>query len=537
MTKKKLISIVISAMLIFFLLASTLNYNAALSSIAEDFNDVSNNLYSPYYFRMEFESTENYDKNAEYLGMSVGEVFLNELTWRCTSTDYPYAIAMMDKQGNLTFAAQDYFYTYEEAGDLLVRVFVRLDEYVTDEFISEFNEFKKLSDKYHNIGVKDLSVYKSGNTYIPVSATFIIWGTDYERSFTFSDYPVTHVLGEKWTVYHSFNHIESPSYDRKYYDLLKEDIWEEYQRDTADENCWNGGGAFISSEESEGNNVYEFFGEEFKIYYAMKYNQFLAVLFSDEFIYLTSYLAVMFSIAGGVFLVLCLRLFKKSQRLNDARKTFISAASHELKTPVAVIQNQCECIMENIAPEKNDEYVRSIYEESLRMNTIVQNLLSYNRISQLTSVKKEECNLSDLVSRETEKYLAFAESKGAEIKSDIEKDILITCNTEMLEMAVDNLISNAVRHSASPKTVTVRLKKEREYPVLSISNPAFTEDVEIVESSAEILSKGDRSRQRDGDSIGLGLSVCRKIFELHGYVLDSDYRNGKLILKLRFSVK
>lgn len=535
MTKKKVVKLVVVGILLFFIASSALNYGVASEMMASDFREVANNLYTPYYFQLDFESTKNYKTEcAESSGYSIGELFLYELNYWYISSRYPCSLAMADKNGNLIFAPKNYFLTTADEGHYLV--YISIDEYTTDEFIREFNEFRSLADKRHTVAVNEISAYKNGNDYIPVSATFYIRGTDHTKTFVFSDYPVTDTFS-KYEAYYCFNEIESASYNKKYYDLLEEAVKERYAEDKDNENAWNGGGGFTDSNESIGDTIIFIEGEEeFKIYYAMKYNQFLAVLFSDDFLYLTIYLAIMFIIAGSIFLLVCLKLLKKSEKLDQARKTFISAASHELKTPIAVIQNQCECVMENVAPEKNGEYIQSIYDEALRMNSIVTSLLSYNRLSQMTKINKENCDLSLLLKEEVEKYRSFAKSAGAEFIEDIADGVYAKCNTEMMKMAVDNLLSNAVKYSVGDKKIKVSLTADKKGFILSISNPADEKSKDI-SKNWDILARGDLSRERDGNAIGMGLPLCRRIFELHSYRADCYYEGGQVCVKVRPSGK
>lgn len=531
MTKKKVIKLVVLGILLLFLLSSVLNYGVANEMLVSDFRETANNLYIPSNFQLNFESVKDYKtKCAESAGYSIGELFLYELNYRYSTSRYPCSLAMADKNGNLIFAPKNYFVAYADEGHYLYDVYISIDEYITDEFISDFNEFKSLADN-KSVNVSEIRVYKNGNDYIPVSATFGIPFTDYTKTFVFSDYPVTDTFS-KCAQYYRFNEIESASYNKKYYDLLEQEIKENYEEDKKTGNGWNGGGAYISSNESTGDNTIFIEGEEFKIYYAMKYNQFLYVLFSEDFIYLTICLAIMYIIAGSIFLPICLKLLKKSEKLDIARKTFISAASHELKTPIAVIQNQCECVMENVAPEKNQEYIMSIYDEALRMNSIVASLLSYNRLSQLKDVKKEKCNLSQLLKDETEKYRGFAEGSGAIIIEDIADGIYTRCNAEMMKLAIDNLLSNAVKYSVGDKKIKVSLTADKKGFVLLISNPADEKSKDI-KKNWDILSRGDASRERDGASTGMGLPICRRILELHNFKADCRYESGRVQINIR----
>ena len=81
-----------------------------------------------------------------------------------------------------------------------------------------------------------------------------------------------------------------------------------------------------------------------------------------------------------------------------------SAVAHELKTPLAVIQNQCECILENVAPEKNMDYTRSVYNETKQMNRLIVSFLQYNRLQKIQHLEKVKCDMREIVQEEIEKY-------------------------------------------------------------------------------------------------------------------------------------
>ena len=225
---------------------------------------------------------------------------------------------------------------------------------------------------------------------------------------------------------------------------------------------------------------------------------------------------------------MCMKVITKSEKLDEAKSTFISGASHELKTPLAVIQNQCECIMENVAPEKNEEYVKSIYDEALRMNGIVTSLLNYNKISQMTAVEKERCNLSELLREEVKSYGRFAENSGVTIVENIADNIYTDCNVQLMKTAIDNYLSNAVKYSVGDKTVQVNLFDKNGSFTLAVINDANESNVKNAQESWDEFSRGDKARSRQGQSIGMGLPICKKIFELHGFGGYCKYGEGRV---------
>ena len=209
------------------------------------------------------------------------------------------------------------------------------------------------------------------------------------------------------------------------------------------------------------------------------------------------------------------RLLKKNERLDTARRALTAAAAHELKTPLAVIQNQSECVLEAIAPERDREYVDSIREESLRMSGIVNTLLQYNRLSQRKKIEKQPVELAALVREEAENYRAFAESNGVKLSVSLPETATVRGDEALLRLAVDNYLSNAIKYAAGEKEVRVVLAKERKgfrFETLNACEPMTKKEADAL---WRLLSRRDAARG-DG-SAGMGLPLCAEIFRLHGF--------------------
>ena len=219
--------------------------------------------------------------------------------------------------------------------------------------------------------------------------------------------------------------------------------------------------------------------------------------------------------------------------MEKSKRSFISAAAHELKTPLAVIQNQCECILEGAVNDKKDEYIKSVYDEALRMNDIVTSLLTFNRLSSTDKIERESCNLTALVKEEVNKYLPFARSEGAEITLEAEKDITVNCNPKLMALAVDNYLSNAVKYTTGEKKITVTLKKEKNCFMLEVFNTCEPLSTETAENIWELLERRDVSRTRDGSSTGMGLPICKRIFECHSYSFYCKNTNNGVVFAVK----
>lgn len=246
-------------------------------------------------------------------------------------------------------------------------------------------------------------------------------------------------------------------------------------------------------------------------------------IYSEEFnpFYRSISMYFYLKIAAYVFISeIIVKYIEKKRNLNLARQAFISAAAHELKTPISIIENQCEFIMENVAPEKNAEYINSIYEESLRMNKLVATLLNYTRLASADSVEKHKLSLSEIANEEVKKYIPFAEQKGVTLLSDIAENITVKANAELIALVIDNYLSNAVKNTEAGNIIEVRLN--------TLGLTVFNEGKPIDEKEGrnlwDVFYKEDKARTKNGDnSTGMGLAICKQILMLHKF--QYGYKN------------
>ncbi len=235
-------------------------------------------------------------------------------------------------------------------------------------------------------------------------------------------------------------------------------------------------------------------------------------LFTNWAIGLSCFFAVMLAVS----LASAYSIMKKEQ-MKYAKYSFSNAAAHELKTPLAIIQNRCELVMENVNESKNGEYVKSIYEESIRMNKLVKNLLQYNSLTMNTDIDKKECDLDRIVKKEIEKYRPLSALKDVGIEDLACEKCRVKCNDELISLVIDNFLSNAVKFAEPKSVIKVSLNKKGKKFRLGVYNQGETISKQQGKELWELLYKGDMSRSRDENSSGMGLAICRQILELHNF--------------------
>jgi signal transduction histidine kinase len=210
---------------------------------------------------------------------------------------------------------------------------------------------------------------------------------------------------------------------------------------------------------------------------------------------------------------------EKERKLENMRKEFVSNVSHELKTPISLIQGYAEGLKDSIA---NDEESREFYcdvimDESKRMGKLVNDLLD---LSQLESghfkLKKNNFNIVELVSRVVEKYNPIFEDKNISVDIDIkESTLLVNGDKNRIEQVLINLINNGVNHVKNERIIRISALVQEEKVRIGVYNSGdYIEDDEI-KRIWDRFYKIDKARRRNIGGTGLGLSIVKRILELH----------------------
>ncbi len=516
MTKKKLTAIVILASFALFVCATVINYFSALEKLLGELNNYDNYLRT---------SNEIYDfveeKSEDYVSLHRRiESYNPETALHC---DPSYAYTFLDEDGNILFKSESgvWWSEYDEETKQSSMNYASIEEYMTPEIKKEILRFKRQSG-HGNLLVHELNCYTDGEKKIPVS---IVLGDQKGHYMTLrlNDLEANEWINREKDEYLSlswrFYDLDENSIDHLYYQKAQKQLEKEIAKHDFESGA-TGGGGYISSGEM---SLHSHWGG-YSFFIIVRYNPFVKTVTSDYFFYLTFYTAIIFALATLIIYIVAVKLFNKSQRMRSNQRAFISAAAHELKTPLAVIQNQCECVMENIAPEKNGEYVRSVYDEAVRMDSIVRTLLLFNRVTNADNVAKERCDLSAIVNAEIEKYRVYAETNNAEISADVKEGVFVSANSELIPLAIDNYLSNAVKYAKGEKKISVKLDANAKDFVFEVYN-----DGDSIPSSYDVwgvLTKGDSARTSSGDSSGMGLPISKQIFELHGFGYYYSNRRG-----------
>ncbi len=209
---------------------------------------------------------------------------------------------------------------------------------------------------------------------------------------------------------------------------------------------------------------------------------------------------------------------EKERQIDEMRKEFISNVSHELKTPIALIQGYAEGLKVNVNEDEENKnfYCDVIVDEALKMNKLVKQLLD---LSQMESgyfiIDKADFNLGQLVKQVIRKNDLMFQAKKVSITIEIIEDIIVNADYHLIEQVLFNYISNAVNHVDEARNIKVGIKKEAGKARVTVFNSGCPIPVEYFGKIWDSFYKVDKARTREYGGTGLGLSIVRAIQEAH----------------------
>lgn len=210
------------------------------------------------------------------------------------------------------------------------------------------------------------------------------------------------------------------------------------------------------------------------------------------------------------------------------RTDFIANVSHELKTPLAVIQNYGTMLQNsNLSTEDRLEYAKAITDASRRLANLITNILKLNKLeNQQIFPSIEEYDLGEQICESILQFEDFWEQKNIEIETDLEDNVKIRSDAELLSLVWNNLISNAVKFTPAGGKITVTMKSENDHVTVSVSDTGCGIKPEVGEHIFEKFYQGDTSHATQGNGLGLAL-VKRVVDIMNGEIgVESIYGEG-----------
>lgn len=219
----------------------------------------------------------------------------------------------------------------------------------------------------------------------------------------------------------------------------------------------------------------------------------------------------------------------------NRQRVFFSNASHELKTPLAVISANLDVITSNPDEAVAEQvkwfgYIRS---EADKMSRLINEMLYIAREERTDSkTVMAELDLSEAAEGACLAMEAVAFEKGKTLITDIEPNVTVKGDKESLTRTINILIDNAVSHSSEHSEITVRLKKSRGKAKLTVENQGKPIPKEDLQRIFDRYYRTDASRSRYTGGFGLGLSIAKTVAEKHGGSITAESDENRTVFTL-----
>ena len=213
------------------------------------------------------------------------------------------------------------------------------------------------------------------------------------------------------------------------------------------------------------------------------------------------------------------------KKLESLRQEFIANFTHEIKTPLGIINGYIELIETTNNDMKKEQYLTNIEQEVSRINELILAMLNLSRLeSGKVELKIDEINLDDVVASTIDSLISLIQKKDIQVIVE-GKDTVIHADLFEFQIVVKNFLSNAIKHTPKQGRIYITYDNDN----FSIENEGSFLTEQQMESIWETYVSSDR------EGTGLGLAICKSILELHnfGYEVQNTEKGVCFIIKIR----
>lgn len=216
---------------------------------------------------------------------------------------------------------------------------------------------------------------------------------------------------------------------------------------------------------------------------------------------------------------------ERVKKLESVRQEFIANFTHEIKTPLSIINGYIELINETVNEDKKEEYLEAIEQETNKINQLVLAMLNLSRLeSGKVELKKKDIDIDELITSVLDHLTSLLQKKNIQVHIQSDSS-MINADEEEMSVVIENIMSNAVKHTPVGGHIYLNVDEQ----VLTIEN----EGKHLTNQQIETLWDTYVSNDRDGT--GLGLAICKSILDLHGfqYNAKNSEKGVKFIVKCK----
>ncbi len=217
----------------------------------------------------------------------------------------------------------------------------------------------------------------------------------------------------------------------------------------------------------------------------------------------------------------------------NREKEFVANASHELKTPLAVMMASIDCLDVN---KKNEKWINNLKSESDRMSNLITRLLDLSKTEYLKKENFSKNNISMIVEKRALTFESLAYEKNITIETNITEKINILCHKESIDELVSILIDNAISHGTKNSKIVVNLTNNKSEIKLEVINKGDPLEADECEKIFERFYRNDKSHNRKSGRYGLGLAIAKNIVSSHNGNIKAYSKDGYTTFEVKLKI-
>lgn len=206
------------------------------------------------------------------------------------------------------------------------------------------------------------------------------------------------------------------------------------------------------------------------------------------------------------------------KKTDELRRDLLSNVSHDLKTPLTMIKAYAEMEKDFPESEKHDGNMDIIIEEVDRLTVLVNDILNLSKLeSNIEKLNLETFDITKLINTILNRFKIFEFTKNYEFIFNTSEEILITADKQKMEQVIYNLVGNAVNYTGNDNKVYINLIKEKKKIRIEIKDTGKGIKKEELDKVWDKYYKTEKNYKRNTVGTGIGLSIVKNIFILHGF--------------------
>ena len=247
-------------------------------------------------------------------------------------------------------------------------------------------------------------------------------------------------------------------------------------------------------------------------------------------------LLISIGVIASVFVLIVLiskRVIAPIQETYIKQKQFITGASHELKTPLAIISSNAD-VLEMM--NGDSKWTQNIHNQVDRLTSLVNSLVVFSRMEEKDTVERTRFDLTNSLESRIEDFNELANFQKKNIVTDIDSDLYYFGEEASIVQLMDILLENAIKYAPEDSGISVSLKKNRKYAILKVSNKATVQKGDL-SKVFERFYRLDESRNSAIKGYGIGLSMAQLIAEKHKETIRAYApEDGIFKIEVRFTL-